>query len=91
MAEIIIQPLVELRLEQLIYKLYKNEYFGFLDSAIEYGRKIKAIMYDLPTLQHSRTRNSNMENGMLHTIPKTNELNIKLPLTSLGINTLLKI
>jgi len=57
MAEIIILPLVELKLERLTFILYKREYFGSMESALDYIRKIKETMYAIPFLYQKRTKN----------------------------------
>ena len=57
MAEIIILPLLELKLERLIFTLFKREYFGSMESAIDYVQKIKETIYSIPTSSHKRTKN----------------------------------
>lgn len=58
MAEIIILPLLELKLERLIFTLYKKEFFGSMESAIDYVRKIRDTINSIPSLSHKRTKNT---------------------------------
>jgi hypothetical protein len=62
--EIIINENVHDFLEELVYKLYKKEYFGFVDSAYEYVDKIYDFIYnELPNAQHKETPKELLRHG----------------------------
>jgi hypothetical protein len=57
MEQVIIFTYVEETLLLLIEKLYKDEYFGFKESAKDYVDTIVAFMFTIPTLKCKRTFN----------------------------------
>ena len=64
MEEIVINESVVGFLEELVYKLYKKEYFGFVDSAHEYVDKIYDFIYnELPDAQHKETPKALLRHG----------------------------
>jgi len=48
MEKIIIYPVVAEKLFHLVDVLFENEYFGFLESAIEYKDKIIHFIHTIP-------------------------------------------
>ncbi len=58
MAKIIIDDLVILKLKELSEILHKNEYFGFLEDALNYADALKEFIYTIPTIKHKHTLNT---------------------------------
>ncbi|MEO6639399.1 MAG: hypothetical protein ABIN25_14060 [Ginsengibacter sp.] len=59
MEEVILLPSVNDKLKNLVFVLYKKEYFSFLESAEKYVNNIYDFIYAIPTLQHKPTKNKN--------------------------------
>ena len=59
MEKIIISDSVKYDLDNLIKLLYKEEYFGFLDSAEDYVNNILTFIYSIPNLRFKETKNKN--------------------------------
>ena len=55
--KIIIFPVVAKKLKKIETVLFKNEYFGFKDSAKKYIDKIIDTIFLIPELKHSKTKN----------------------------------
>jgi hypothetical protein len=55
MAKIILDDLVILKLKELGEILYEDEYFGFVEDALEYADSLKEFIYTIPDLKHKRT------------------------------------
>jgi hypothetical protein len=54
MEQIEVTPFVEDKLKELVTILFNNEYFGFIDSSIEYVNNIVDFLYTIPTLKHKK-------------------------------------
>jgi hypothetical protein len=63
MAKIIITQAAEERLTELIQVLYKEEYFGFLESCEDYVNKIYDFIATLPQRQPYTTKNNRFGNS----------------------------
>jgi hypothetical protein len=57
MEKIVILPALESKLFDLVFTLYDNEYFGFVENALAYVDKIVDFMYSIPALRHKKTKN----------------------------------
>ena len=57
MEKVIISPLVIDKLESLILILFEEEYFGFMESAIDYVDSIYDFILTVPSLKKKRTKN----------------------------------
>ena len=57
MEKIIILPELAYKLTDLINRLYKDEYFGFMDSARDYVSIIFDFIYTIPDQHRKRTKN----------------------------------
>jgi hypothetical protein len=55
--QVIIEPVVIEYLADLINVLYKEEYFGFFESSVEYADKITNFMLDIPNQKSKLTQN----------------------------------
>ena len=53
---IVISLKVAVKLHKLEQILYKKEYFGFLDSSINYVDNIRDTIYSIPDLRHCKTK-----------------------------------
>jgi hypothetical protein len=60
MEEVIILQEVEDKIFNLIETLYKNEYFGFVESAELYVLNIIDFIYSIPTLKRKPTADSKL-------------------------------
>lgn len=58
MEEVVIMPELTDKLNEIIRLLYVKEYFGFLDSAFEYGDKIYDFIYTIPSRKAKSTKDS---------------------------------
>ena len=58
MEKVIISPLVMDKLETLIDILFEEEYFGFMESCIEYVIDVYDFILTIPSLKKKRTKNS---------------------------------
>jgi hypothetical protein len=56
-AKVILLPLLEDKLFDIVFMLYNKEYFGFIESAFNYVDEIVNFIYTIPTLKHKRTKN----------------------------------
>ena len=65
MEKIIISPLVEEKLYDLVDILFENGYFGFLQSAIVYKEKIVHFISSIPNLKKRKLKMPNMELGIV--------------------------
>jgi hypothetical protein len=59
MEKIIISNSIKYELDNLIKILYKEEYFGFLNSAEDYVSNILDFIYSVPNLPFKETKNKN--------------------------------
>lgn len=59
MEKIIVSNLVKEKLDELIKILYKEEYFGFKQSAEDYVHNIIEFIYAVPTLRRKNTKDIN--------------------------------
>ena len=50
MAKVVLLPLLEDKLFDIVFMLYNKEYFGFLESAFSYVDEIVNFIYTIPTL-----------------------------------------
>lgn len=55
MEKIIIYPVVEEKLYQLVDVIFEEGYFGFMESAIEYKDKIVHFISTIPNLKKKKT------------------------------------
>jgi hypothetical protein len=62
MAEVKIEQHVIAALNELIEILYKKEYFGFVDSAIDYAAAIYDFIYRIPQQRYKATENTRYGN-----------------------------
>lgn len=58
MEKIIIYPVVKEKLFHLVDVLFENEYFGFVESAIEYKDRIVHFISTIPSLKKKQTKNN---------------------------------
>jgi hypothetical protein len=56
MEKIVIMPALESKLFDLVFTLYDNEYFGFVENALAYVDKIVDFMYTIPALRHKKLK-----------------------------------
>lgn len=64
MEEIVITAEVTDVLEELVYILYKKEYFGFEESAVDYVNNIYDFIYnELPNTRHRKTPKALLRHG----------------------------
>ena len=58
MEKVIIEESANLYLNELIKILFGDEYFGFMESSINYVNKIYDFIYSIPTQVKRNTKNS---------------------------------
>ncbi len=56
MEKIIIKEVLSDYLNELIYKLYKKDYFGFIEDAESYVNSIYDFIYTIPTQKIKKTK-----------------------------------
>lgn len=57
MESVVFARKAESKLEMLVYTLYKKEYFGFMDSAIQYVRNLRAFANGIPEEKKRKCKN----------------------------------
>ncbi len=62
MEKVIISPFVVNKLESLILVLFENEYFGFMESAMDYVDNIYDFILSIPSEKKKRTKKSKFGN-----------------------------
>ena len=58
MAKIVILPVLENKLFDLVFILHDKEYFGFVETAIAYVDDIINFIYTIPLQKHKKTKNN---------------------------------
>ena len=62
MEKVIISPFVVNKLESLILVLFENEYFGFMESAMDYVDNIYDFILSIPSQKKKRTKKTKFGN-----------------------------
>ncbi len=60
MEEVIVLPELEDKIFNLVFTLYHEEYFGFMESAYDYVDKIVDFIYTIPKQQYKFTSNKKL-------------------------------
>jgi hypothetical protein len=60
MEEVIVLPELEDKIFKLVFTLYHEEYFGFLETTYEYIDKIVDFIYTIPKQQYKTTYNKKL-------------------------------
>ncbi len=72
MGEVIIDRNLEDKLYNLVFTLYKKEYFGFMESAFNYVDKVIDFFYSIPSQKYKYCYNKKF--GAFYCSYKANEI-----------------
>lgn len=74
MGEIVINPSLKIKLNDLVDTLYFKNYFGYCDSAQNYVDKIVDFIYSIPTLPVRKCKNPKYGKYFVRYDNKTNKM-----------------